>query len=61
SYLVNNPDKLALADFLDKQVFAGNAGIEIIPTAEDVAGFNVYIENYKNCLPVEEAATHCKK
>ncbi len=61
SYLVNNADKLDLADFLDKQVFAGDAGIEITPTAEDVAGFNVYIENYKACLPVEEAATHCKK
>ena len=26
--------------FLDEQVFGGDAGIEIAPTAEDVAGFN---------------------
>lgn len=61
SYLVNNNDKLALADYLDKVVFAGNTGIEIAPKAEDVAGFNAYIENYKACLPVEEAAVANKK
>lgn len=61
SYLVNNNDKLALADYLDKVVFAGNIGIEIAPKAEDVAGFNAYIENYKACLPVEEAAVANKK
>lgn len=60
SYLVNN-SKLALADYLDEVVFAGNTGIEIAPKAEDVAGFNVYIENYKACLPVEEAAVTHKK
>ncbi len=61
SYLVNNSDKLALADYLDKVVFAGNTGVEIAPKAEDVAGFNAYIENYKACLPVEETAVANKK
>ena len=61
SFLVNNEQKLSLADFLDKQVFAGNTGVEITPTAEDVAGFNAYIENYKVCLPIEEAAVKYKK
>ena len=61
SYLVNNEKKQSLADFLEEKVFAGDAGIEISPTAEDVAGFNTYIENYKSGLPVEEAATQFKK
>jgi sugar (pentulose or hexulose) kinase len=61
SYLVNNSDKLALADYLDKVVFAGNTGVEIAPKSEDVAGFNAYIENYKACLPVEETAVANKK
>ena len=61
SYLVNNDKKQSLADFLDEKVFAGNAGVEVSPTAEDVAGFNAYIENYKACLPVEEAAVKYKK
>lgn len=61
SYLVNNSGKLALADYLDKVVFAGNTGVEIAPKSEDVAGFNAYIENYKACLPVEETAVANKK
>ena len=61
SYLVNNATGQTLADFLDKQVFADNTGIEIAPTAEDVAGFNAYIKNYKAGLPIEEAATKCKQ
>ncbi len=61
SYLVNNDKKQSLADFLDEKVFAGNAGVEVSPTAEDVAGFNAYIEKYKACLPVEEAAVKYKK
>lgn len=61
SYLVNNSGKLALADYLDEVVFAGNTGVEIAPKAEDVAGFNAYIENYKACLPVEQAAVANKK
>lgn len=56
SYLVNNDKKQSLADFLDEKVFAGNAGVEVSPTPEDVAGFNAYIEKYKACLPIEEAA-----
>lgn len=61
SYLVNNGKKLSLADFLDEVVFAGNTGVEVKPTPEDVAGFNTYIESYKAGLPIEEAAVKCKK
>ena len=61
SYLVNNDKKQSLADFLDEKVFAGNAGVEVSPTPDDVAGFNAYIEKYKACLPVEEAAVKYKK
>ena len=42
-------------------MFAGDAGIEVSPTAEDVSGFNAYIENYKTGLPIEEAAVKFKK
>ena len=60
SYLVNNEKKQSLADFLDENVFAGDAGIEVSPTPEDVAGLNTYIENYKAGLPIEEAAVKFK-
>ena len=61
SYLVNNDKKQSLADFLDDEVFAGNTGVEIAPTAEDVAGFEKYIENYKEGLQIEQAAVQYKK
>ena len=59
-YLVNNEEKLSLADYLDKKVFAGNTGVEIAPTAEDVAGFDKYIETYKAGLAIEKAAVENK-
>lgn len=61
SYLVNNCEKLELADFLDKYVFAGDAGVEVLPQPEDVAGFNAYIETYKTCLTIEQTAVQYKK
>ncbi len=61
SYLVNNEKGQPLAEFLDEHVFAGDAGVEISPLPEDVEGFDKYIENYKACLPVEEAAVEHKK
>ena len=61
SFLVNNEKKQPLDAFLDEQVFGGDAGVEIAPTVEDVAGFNAYIENYKAALPIEEAAVKFKK
>ena len=60
AFLVNNNKQLVLADYLDDSVFAGDAGIEIAPTPEDVAGFNTYIENYKAALPIEQTAVQCK-
>lgn len=61
SFVVNNAGKDSLPDFLDKKVFAGNTGIEIAPMAEDVAGFNAYIETYKAGLEIEKAAVAAKK
>ena len=60
SYLVNNTDRLSLPDFLEQVVFAGNAGVEIAPTPEDIAGFEEWIKKYTACIPVEEAAVSCK-
>ena len=57
SYAVNGEEGESLANYLDSKVFAGDAGVEIKPTPEDVEGFNKYIENYKRGLKIEEAAT----
>ena len=58
-YLINNNGK-SLADYLEDVVFAGNTGVSIAPTAEDVAGFEKYLENDKRCLPIEQAAVDHK-
>ncbi len=60
AFLVNNDSKLSLADYLEENVFAGDAGVEIAPTDEDVAGFNRYIERYKKALAIEKTAVECK-
>ena len=60
-FMVNNAKGLTLPDYLDQVVFAGNTGIEVAPTKEDVEGFNRYIENYKQSLPIEQAAVQYKK
>ena len=58
-YMANKQGQ-TLADYLEQVVFAGNTGTSIAPTAEDVAGFDRYIENYKACLPIEQAAVTSK-
>ena len=58
---LNEAKEKTLPEWLDQCVFAGNEGIEIAPTEDEVAGFNRYIENYRNCLGVEQAAVKCKK
>lgn len=60
AYLQEAKEK-TLPEWLDQCVFAGNEGIEIAPTEDEVAGFNRYIDNYRNCLEIEQAAVKCKK
>ena len=57
-YLVDGQG-LSLEDYLDRKVFAGNRGVSLTPTAEDVAGFEKYMVEYKACLPVEAEAVKC--
>ena len=60
AYLANNTKGQSLAGFLNDNVFLGNAGTEIAPTAEEVEGFNAYLENYKRGLAIERTATEAK-
>ena len=60
AYMINNNQE-SLVDYLDHHVFAGNKGVEITPTAEEVAGFDKYIETYKAGLAIEQTAVTNKK
>ena len=59
AYLVNNQAHQSLPDYLDEHVFAGQAQETIAPTAEEVAGFERYLDNYQQCLPAEKAIETC--
>ncbi|MDD3403978.1 MAG: FGGY-family carbohydrate kinase [Hespellia sp.] len=56
SYMKNKKDGEDLSMFLSNHVFGGNEGKEIRPNAEDVAGFDVFIERFLHGLPIERAA-----
>ncbi len=45
-----------LPEYLSHKIFAGQSGTTIAPKAEDVAGFDAFIEKYKATLPAEMAA-----
>ncbi len=56
SYMINKAEGETLAQYLDSKVFAGNNGVSIAPTQENVDGFNAFIERYKKGFPIERAA-----
>ena len=61
SYMVHHENGESLADFLSEKVFAGETGTKVLPDPEDVAGFDTFIERYKNGFPIEKAAVDCLK
>ena len=56
SYMLNKKETQPLDAFLSEEVFHGETGVRMEPNAEDVAGFDAFIQRYKECLPVERAA-----
>ncbi len=55
-YMVGKADGETLDEYLKNRVFAGMDSTEIAPDAEDIAGFNKFLENYKKGLAAEKAA-----
>lgn len=60
SYLVINK-KQSLANSTYEKVSTENTGTEISKEAEDIEGFNKYIESYKIRITVEKVAVKYKK
>ena len=50
-----------LEDYLAEKVFAGVRRMTWKPEAEDMAGFNVFLDRYKAGLAVERAALKALK
>lgn len=56
SYMTNCGDGESLQQYLAQKVFAGNAGTTEEPDAKDVAGFESFIQTYKDGIAIEKAA-----
>ncbi len=56
SFMLNKGENETLNDYLNKNIFAGSKGSTINPDAEDVKGFERYIEQYKKGIAVESLA-----
>lgn len=56
SYMIHRGDGESLQQYLAQKVFSGNAGATEKPDAEDVAGFERFIQRYKEGIAIEMAA-----
>lgn len=54
-------ERITLDEFLNTKVFVGQEGSIMEPDPEDVKGFEVFIERYKNGLQIERAAIDVKE
>jgi len=61
AYMSNKEEGESLGDYLNHKIFAGQAGSKMEPDAEDVAGFNKFMERYKKGLAIEHAAVDAWK
>ncbi len=61
AFMVEKAADETLPDYLSSRIFAGQTGSTIEPKSEDVAGFDAFVERYKNALPAEKAAVQGMK
>lgn len=59
SYMNNKEAGETLDDYLNDKVFAGYEAETMAPDAEDVKGFDQFIDRYKAGLSIERAAVEC--
>ncbi|MCQ2523189.1 MAG: FGGY-family carbohydrate kinase [Lachnospiraceae bacterium] len=61
SYMINKANGESLEDYLSNKVFVGMNASTIAPDADDVKGFDEYLETYKAGLAIEKAAINSIK
>lgn len=61
AYMSKKQENETLEDYLNKKVFASAKGEVMEPVAEDVAGFEQYMESYVSALEVERKAVESLK
>ncbi|MBP5223141.1 MAG: FGGY-family carbohydrate kinase [Lachnospiraceae bacterium] len=55
-YMMEKAEGEDLASYLENKIFAGQSGSTIAPDAEDVAGFDAFLEKYVSTIPAQKAA-----
>jgi hypothetical protein len=55
-FLINKEQHESLTSYLANKVFKDIEGQKIYPCSEDLNGFTLYMERYKEGLVIEEAA-----
>lgn len=61
SYMADKKEGESLQDYLNNKIFAGQSGSRMEPVAEDVAGFEKFMERYMAGLAIEHAAVDALK
>ncbi|MBQ7678723.1 MAG: FGGY-family carbohydrate kinase [Butyrivibrio sp.] len=61
SYMLQKEGDESLSHYLDTKVFAGGQVERCAPVAEDVAGFEAFMKDYRAGLAIERAATEALK
>lgn len=58
AYLVKKDEEESLADYLDTKVFADAKSETVAPKAENVSGFDAFIERFKAGVAIEQTAVN---
>lgn len=61
SFMIQKKTDETLSDFLNQRVFAGQEAIEVNPDANDITGFDTFMERYTTGLAIERAAVDYMK
>ena len=56
AYGANRKDGQTLEDYLDQEIFAGQASTTVLPDAADQKGFRAFMDRYTKGLAIERAA-----
>lgn len=56
AYMLDKKAGERLEDYLENRIFGELSGETIIPYAEDIEGFNIFMERYKAGLAIEKSA-----
>lgn len=56
AYLIDKKEDEKLEDYLEMRIFKALDGQTVTPYAEDVEGFNIFMEHYKSGLAIEKSA-----